>query len=152
MGVMAASLEDPDQMLNFAKHWIQDNKGKVVNEDQLKEEVYWLWRVHPPKRYEEEWETFQASLKASTAVSFGGDGPTPTEGPPQPGGETTPEPKPEPGKKKKPFPTWIVVVAVGAAGFLAAAWFYVYRNPRQRQQRGSFVEEEQHRSLQMTRM
>jgi hypothetical protein len=23
-------------------------------QDQLKEEAYWLWQVHPPKRYEED--------------------------------------------------------------------------------------------------
>lgn len=152
ISMMAASLEDPEHMFNFAKRWIEDNGGKVENEDQLKEEAYWLWQVHPPKRYEEAWKEFQANLKASTAVNFGpGSG---TEAPGLPGDTTTPA-TPEPGKNKvhrAHYPVWIAVASVGACGFLAAAWFYLYRNPRQRRQRGSFVEEETHRSLQMTRM
>ena len=155
MGVMAASLQDPDQMFKFAVHWIEENGGTVEKEDQLKDEVYWLWRVHPPKKYDEAWKSFQASLKASTAVKFDGSGtsqkPGTSEGP-KPGGDSTTGEPDKPGKKSgMSFPVWILALAIGAAAFLAAAWFYLFRTPRQRQ-RGSFVEEEDHRSLQMTRM
>eukprot|EP00434_Breviolum_minutum_P031668 symbB.v1.2.028003.t1/scaffold2873.1/size134662/4 len=155
MGVMAASLQDPDQMFKFAVHWIEENGGTVEKEDQLKDEVYWLWRVHPPKKYDEAWKSFQASLKASTAVKFDGSGtsqkPGTSEGP-KPGGDSTTGEPDKPGKKSgMSFPVWIIALAIGAAAFLAAAWFYLFRTPRQRQ-RGSFVEEEDHRSLQMTRM
>ncbi|CAK9115824.1 unnamed protein product [Durusdinium trenchii] len=156
LGVMAASLKDPDQMYNFAVHWIQENGGKVEKEDQLKEEVYWMWRIHPSKRAAEEWDKFQENLKASSAVSFPDEPgkPTdepgePTEEPPgettvSPGAQTTPSPGPDDEPPARPFPIWTIVAAVGAAAFLVAGWFYLYRNPNQR--RGSSVEEDR-RSL-----
>lgn len=159
LGVMAASLKDPDQMYNFAVHWIQENGGKVEKEDQLKEEVYWMWRIHPSKRAAEEWDKFQENLKASSAVSFPDEPgkPTdepgePTEEPPgettvSPGAQTTPSPGPDDEPPARPFPIWTIVAAVGAAAFLVAGWFYLYRNPNQR--RGSSVEEDR-RSLQMS--
>lgn len=31
----------------------QANGGTVEDQEKLKSEVYWLWRIHPNKRYEE---------------------------------------------------------------------------------------------------
>eukprot|EP00913_Durusdinium_trenchii_P002797 g2588.t1 len=159
LGVMAASLKDREGMYNFAVHWIQENGGKVEKEALLKEEVYWMWRIHPSKRAAEDWTRPSLNLKASSAVSFPDEPgkPTdepgePTEEPPgettvSPGAQTTPSPGPDDEPPARPFPIWTIVAAVGAAAFLVAGWFYLYRNPNQR--RGSSVEEDR-RSLQMS--
>ena len=48
----------------------QEEHGRTMfdsAQDQLREEVYWLWRVHPPKRYEEDTGPMAAVWHAQAA-------------------------------------------------------------------------------------
>jgi len=148
LGVMAAAHKDPNQMFNFATKWIQENGGEVQEEDKLKDEVYWMWRIHPPKAPLQAWESFQENLKDSSYVKFTTTTTTTTT---TEGTTTTEEGRKPSGDSSN---TWKFVLAACVALIVVAVFFWMYRDNQRRQtpDRRSRMEEGEGRSLQMSRM
>lgn len=145
LGVMATAHKDPIQMFNFATKWIQENHGEVLDQDKLKDEVYWMWRIHPPKAPLQAWETFQKNLEESSYVKYTTTTTTTTT---TEGTSTTTEgPKPSESSNG-----WKFALAACAALIVVAVFFWMYRDNQRRQTPDRRSQLEEGRSLQMSRM